>query len=231
MRIEGGRDYPEIEPRLFSFNSPLGACPNCEGFGNVTGLDMDVIVPDPTKTLGDGAIAPWNTPGYAHEREELDRVADEGLLPLDVPYQDLTSEQKQIVVDGSPQHKFLGLTGFFQQLERKKYKMHVRVFLSRWRSYQLCPACGGTRLRPEALAVRIGGKNLAEICAAQNRGRPKTSARTRTDRLAAASRPIDARAGDQPAGILGRGGAGISLARSDPAHAQRRHEAQNMRGG
>jgi excinuclease ABC subunit A len=166
MRCEScGRDYPEIEPRLFSFNSPLGACPTCEGFGNVTGLDMDVIVPDPAKTLGDGAIAPWNTPGYAREREELNRIADEGLLPLDVPYLELTEEQRQFVVEGSPQHKFLGLAGFFQQLERKKYKMHVRVFLSRWRSYQSCPACGGTRLRPEALAVRIGGKNLAEISA------------------------------------------------------------------
>ncbi len=164
MRCEScGRDYPEIEPRLFSFNSPLGACPSCEGFGNVTGLDMDLIVPDPAKSLRDGAIAPWTTPAYVHEQEGLSRLAKAGAVSLDVPYRDLTEEQKQLVFEGSPEHDFPGLVGFFQGLERRKYKMHVRVFLSRWRSYHTCPACGGARLRPEALAVRIGGRNIAEI--------------------------------------------------------------------
>ena len=173
MRCETcGRDYPEVEPRLLSFNSPLGACPNCEGFGNITTLDMDVIVPDPTKTLAEGAIAPWNTSGYAHEREELERVGRAGLLPLDVPFRDLTDEQKRILIEGSPKHSFGGLAGFFDQLERRKYKMHVRVFLSRWRSYQPCPACHGTRLRPEALAVRIGGQKSGRNLGPEDRGRP-----------------------------------------------------------
>ncbi|HEY1783942.1 MAG TPA: excinuclease ABC subunit UvrA [Pirellulales bacterium] len=164
MRCETcGRDYPEIEPRLFSFNSPLGACPTCEGFGNVTGLDIDLIVPDADKTLAGGAIAPWTTPAYVHEQEGLVHLAKAGLLSLDVPYRDLTDEQKRLIFVGSPEHGFAGLEGFFQGLERRKYKMHVRVFLSRWRSYHPCPACGGARLRPEALAVRIGGRNLAEI--------------------------------------------------------------------
>jgi len=164
MRCEScGRDYPDIEPRLFSFNSPLGACPNCEGFGNVTGLDIDLIVPDAAKTLAGGAIAPWSTPAYIHEMEGLSRLAEAGVLPLDVPYRDLTAEQKRLLLVGSPEHSFPGLEGFFQTLERRKYKMHVRVFLSRWRSYHPCPVCGGSRLRPEALAVRIGGLNIAEI--------------------------------------------------------------------
>ena len=90
-------------------------------------------------------------------------MAEAGLLPLDVPYRDLTDEQKRLILEGSPRARVSGPGRLFQGLERRKYKMHVRVFLSRWRSYQPCPACGGTRLRPEALAVRIGGKNLAEI--------------------------------------------------------------------
>ncbi|HEX4145501.1 MAG TPA: excinuclease ABC subunit UvrA [Pirellulales bacterium] len=164
MRCEScGRDYPDIEPRLFSFNSPLGACPTCEGFGNVTGLDIDLIVPDPAKSLAGGAIAPWTTPAYTHELEGLSRLAEARLLSLDVPYRDLSEEQKRLILEGSPEHGFAGLHRFFEGLERRKYKMHVRVFLSRWRSYQPCLACGGARLRPEALAVRIGGLNLAEI--------------------------------------------------------------------
>ncbi|MBI2826674.1 MAG: excinuclease ABC subunit UvrA [Planctomycetia bacterium] len=157
--------YPEPEPRLFSFNSPLGACPRCEGFGNVIDIDMDLVVPDRQKSLREGAIAPWNTPAYAHEREELLALADDYGLPVDVPFAQLTDEQRRRVVEGVPEREFGGLTGFFAWLERRKYKMHVRVFLSRWRSYRTCPACGGARLRPEALAIRIGGRNIADVCA------------------------------------------------------------------
>lgn len=160
-----GRNYPELEPRLFSFNSPLGACPICEGFGNIIDIDMDLVVPDPSKTLRQGAIAPWNTPAYAHELEELLALADDYGIPVDVPYQDLSEEHKALIRDGIPERDFGGLRGFFNWLERRKYKMHLRVFLSRWRSYFPCPGCHGARLRPEALAVRIGGKNLAEITA------------------------------------------------------------------
>ncbi len=158
-------EYPTPEPRLYSFNSPLGACPTCEGFGNVIDIDMDLIVPDPSKSLRDGAIAPWTTPAYAHELKKLLALARDYDLSVDVPFRELTAAQREVIVRGVPERKFGGLEGFFAWLERRKYKMHVRVFLSRWRSYRPCPACGGARLRPEALAARIGGKNIGEICA------------------------------------------------------------------
>ena len=160
-----GLEYPVPEPRLFSFNSPLGACPECEGFGNVIDLDMDLIVPDPNKSVRDGAVAPWNTPAYAHELKELIALADDVGLPLDVPFRTLNDEQLRIIRDGVPERNFGGLRGFFAWLERRKYKMHLRVYLSRWRSYRPCPACGGSRLRPEALATRLGGLNIAELAA------------------------------------------------------------------
>jgi excinuclease ABC subunit A len=158
-----GREYPPPEPRLFSFNSPLGACPECEGFGNVIDIDLDLVVPDPSKSLREGAVAPWNTPAYVHELEELIALADDVGLPLDVPFRELTPPQQQLILDGVPARNFGGLRGFFAWLEKRKYKMHLRVFLSRWRSYRPCPACGGTRLRPEAFATKVGGRNIAEI--------------------------------------------------------------------
>jgi excinuclease ABC subunit A len=160
-----GIEYPQPEPRLYSFNSPLGACPECEGFGNVIDLDMDLIVPDQNKSLRDGAIAPWNTPAYAHERTELLSLAADYGIPVDAPFRELSEQHRALILHGVPEREFGGLEGFFAWLERRKYKMHVRVFLSRWRSYRPCPQCGGTRLRPEALAARIAGKNIGEICA------------------------------------------------------------------
>ena len=159
-----GLDYPDPEPRLFSFNSPLGACSECEGFGNVIDVDMDLVVPDPNKSLRDGAIAPWNTPAYAHELKELLALADDYQLPVDIPFRALAPEHLQLIQAGVPEREFGGLNGFFDWLERRKYKMHMRVFLSRWRSYRACPGCGGARLRPEALATRVAGRNIAEIC-------------------------------------------------------------------
>jgi excinuclease ABC subunit A len=158
-----GLEYPQPEPQLFSFNSPLGACPRCEGFGNLIDLDMDLIVPDPRKSLQDGAIAPWNTPAYAHELKELLALAPDYGLPVDVPYRELTDAQKQLIRQGVPERNFGGLEGFFAWLERRKYKMHLRVFLSRWRSSRSCDECHGARLRPAALAIRLGGLNIAEL--------------------------------------------------------------------
>ena len=108
---ECGRDYPPPEPRLYSFNSPLGACPECEGFGNVIDIDMDLVVPDPRKSLREGAIAPWNTPAYAHELEELIALAGDYDIPLDVPFKDLTEPQLQLIREGVPERKFGGLRG------------------------------------------------------------------------------------------------------------------------
>jgi excinuclease ABC subunit A len=161
--VDCGLDLPTPEPRLYSFNSPLGACPECEGFGNVIGVDMELIVPDPGKSLRDGAIAPWNCPAYAHELEELLELAEDYDLPVDVPFSQLSPKHLDLIVRGVPERDFGGLDGFFAWLERRKYKMHIRVFLSRWRSYRPCPACGGARLRPEALATQIAGKNIAEV--------------------------------------------------------------------
>ncbi|MEM8864156.1 MAG: excinuclease ABC subunit UvrA [Planctomycetota bacterium] len=159
------RDFLAPEPHLLNFNSPLGACSECEGFGSVVETDMDLIVPDRTKSIRDGAIAPWNTPAYEHELEELLALAPDYDLPVNVPFSELSAEHVRLIEEGSPRHDFGGLQGFFRWLERRKYKMHLRVFLSRWRSYRPCESCGGARLRPEALAIRIGGKNFAEFCA------------------------------------------------------------------
>jgi len=160
-------DYPAPEPQLLSFNSPLGACPRCEGFGNIVDIDMQRVVPAPDKSIREGAIAPWNTPAYAHELEELLALAPDYGLPVDIPFQALSADQLRIVREGVPERNFGGLAGFFQWLEKRKYKTHLRVFLSRWRSYYLCDQCHGARLQPAARAVRIGNapddKNICEL--------------------------------------------------------------------
>lgn len=156
--------YPPPEPRHFSFNSPLGACPTCEGFGNLVDLDFDLIVPDPNKTIREGAIAPWNTPAYEHELQELLALAKDYSLPVDVPFHELTAAQVKLIREGVPERNFGGLQGFFAWLEKRKYKMHLRVYLNRWRSARECPTCHGTRLNSLALAWKIQTKNLAEIC-------------------------------------------------------------------
>jgi len=157
-------EYPDPEPRLYDFNSPLGACPQCEGFGDTVDVDMELVVPDPSKTIRDGAIAPWNTPAYSHELEKLLELAGDYDLPVDIPFRQLSESHLRLIREGVAERDFGGLRGFFNWLERRKYKMHIRVFLSRWRSYSPCPACRGQRLRPEALATKVGGKNIADIC-------------------------------------------------------------------
>ena len=157
-----GSRYDEPEPRLFSFNNPYGACPRCQGFGNTIDIDLDLVIPDKGKTLNEGAVEPWTKPKYRPLFTELKRFARQAEIPLDVPWYDLDAEQQQLIVDGG--RGFGGVRGFFQHLERKKYKLHVRVFLSRYRGYSLCSSCGGTRLRAEARQVRISGKNICQVC-------------------------------------------------------------------
>jgi excinuclease ABC subunit A len=154
--------YEEPEPRLFSFNNPYGACPRCQGFGNTIDFALDLVIPDKMKTLGEGAIEPWNKPKYRPLFTDLKRFAKQEGIPLDIPWAELEDEQRNLVLDG--EGKFLGVRGFFSYLERKKYKLHVRVFLSRYRGYSLCPACNGTRLRLEARQVKIDGRNICEVC-------------------------------------------------------------------
>ncbi len=157
------RDFQPPEPRLFNFNSPLGACPTCEGFGSLSEIDLGLVVPDRSKSVREGAIAPWNTPAYAHELDELLALADDYGLPVDIPFAQLDEGHLRIIQSGVPERQFGGLDGFFAWLEKRRYKMHLRVFLSRWRSYRVCPNCSGARLRPEALAVRVGGRNVAQV--------------------------------------------------------------------
>jgi len=161
-----GSRYDEPEPRLFSFNNPYGACPRCQGFGNTIDFDLDLVIPDKGKTLNEGAIEPWTKPKYRPLFTELKRFARAAEIPLDVPWYELDAEQQKLIVygDGDRGRGFGGVRGFFQHLERKKYKLHVRVFLSRYRGYSLCSACGGTRLRAEARQVKIDGKNICQVC-------------------------------------------------------------------
>jgi excinuclease ABC subunit A len=154
--------YEEPEPRLFSFNNPYGACPRCQGFGNTIDFDLDLVIPDKMKTLGECAIEPWTKPKYRPLFTDLKRYAKQAGIPLDVPWADLEDEHRNLILSG--EGKFLGVRGFFNYLERKKYKLHVRVFLSRYRGYSLCPECNGSRLRLEARQVKINGCNICEIC-------------------------------------------------------------------
>ncbi len=159
------RGFSEPEAALFSFNSPHGACPECEGFGSVHYIDMDKIVPDPSKTLREGAIVPWKSPAYQHELDELIAIADQHDLPLDVPFSEMGKEHLDLIWQGDRANDFGGLNGFFRWLEKRKYKMHLRIFLARWRSWRDCPQCHGRRLNDTALAWQIDGRNIAELSA------------------------------------------------------------------
>ncbi len=159
-----GAAYQEPEPRLFSFNNPYGACPRCQGFGNTVDFDLDRVVPDKGKSLTEGAIEPWTKPKYRQLAIEMRRYARAKGIPVDVPFRDLTTAQRNAILDGDRKEDFPGVKGFFAWLERKKYKLHVRVFLSRYRGYATCPECHGTRLRAEARAVKIAGRPITEVC-------------------------------------------------------------------
>ena len=156
-----GREFPEPDPQLFSFNSAVGACPTCEGFGRVSGLDPAKIIPDARKSIDNGAIICWQTPAYKELHRECRRACRAQGIRTDVPYQDLPESSRQFVWDGG--EEWIGVRGFFDWLETKRYKVHVRVMIARYRGYYLCPACHGKRLRPEALNVFVGGKCLADL--------------------------------------------------------------------
>ena len=154
--------YEVPQPRLFSFNNPFGACPICHGFGNIIELDMNLVVPDPSKSLQQNAIEPWSKPHYRAQLADLKRMAKKRVR-FDVPWAELTDDEKQFVIEGDGT-TWEGVKGFFRWLERKKYKVHVRVFLSRYRGYLTCPECGGARLRREARDVRVGERTIDVVC-------------------------------------------------------------------
>ncbi len=159
-----GLPYEDPQPRLFSFNNPFGACPTCHGFGNIIELDQELVVPDSAKSINQGAIEPWTKPHYRSQLAELKRAAKSKGIRLDVAWADLTPEEIAFVMDGDGED-FEGVRGFFRWLERKKYKVHVRVFLSRYRGYLTCPDCQGTRLRREARDVHVGGVTIDKASA------------------------------------------------------------------
>ena len=153
-----GIPYEDPQPRLFSFNNPFGACPTCHGFGNIIELDLELVVPDQAKSINQGAIEPWTKPHYRSQLAELKRATKTKGVRMDVAWADLTPDEVKFVVDGDGE--FEGIRGFFRGLEKKKYKVHVRVFLSRYRGYLTCPDCNGARLRREARDVQVGGVTI-----------------------------------------------------------------------
>ncbi len=153
----------EPEPRLFSFNNPFGACPRCQGFGNTVDFDINLVIPDKGLSLNDGAIDPWNRPKYRTWFTELKKQAAGLGIPMDVPWREMPEGAREVVLRGKG--SFEGVYGFFAQMEKKKYKLHVRVMLSKYRGYAECPECRGQRLRAEARAVRLNGLNICQSAA------------------------------------------------------------------
>jgi excinuclease ABC subunit A len=153
----------EPEPRLFSFNNPFGACPRCQGFGNTVDFDLNLVIPDKGLSLNDGAIDPWNRPKYRTWFTDMKKQAATLGIPMDIPWREMSDEAREIALHGKG--GFEGVYGFFAQMERKKYKLHVRVMLSKYRGYAECPDCRGQRLRAEARAVRLNGLNICQATA------------------------------------------------------------------
>ncbi|HVW20156.1 MAG TPA: excinuclease ABC subunit UvrA [Opitutaceae bacterium] len=168
-----GRTFRAPTPALFSFNSPLGACPRCRGFGRVIEIDYRLAIPDTSLSIQEGAIKCWEGKVYGESKRDLLVFARKRKIPTDLPFSQLTREQQDYVVQGEPGYgeengktwpgHWYGIKGFFRYLESKTYKMHVRVFLSRYRAYNPCPECGGARLQPEALCWRWKGRTLPQL--------------------------------------------------------------------
>jgi len=158
-----GRRLPELRPALFSFNSSLGACETCEGFGRVPALDRDRVVPDPGRSLRDDAIAPFATPAHRSIKRDLLRACRRLGIPTDVPFRELDPRHREVVMAGEPDGPWYGVRGFFEWLEARRYKVQARILIARYRRFDRCPDCAGARLRPEALAVRVAGRHLGEV--------------------------------------------------------------------
>ena len=169
---ETGRTFRAASPALFSFNSPLGACPQCRGFGRIIEIDYRLAIPDQTLSIDDGAIKCWEGEVYSASKDDLRSIAKKKKIPTNIPFGSLTPEQRDFVINGEPGYgenglewpkAWYGVKGFFTWLEKNTYKMHVRVFLSRYRAYNECPSCAGTRLQPESLCWRWNGRTLPEL--------------------------------------------------------------------
>jgi excinuclease ABC subunit A len=164
--------YSEPTPAAFSFNSPLGACDTCRGFGRVIGVDFGLVVPDEAKTLRDGAVRPWQTKSFKECQDDLEKYAKKRKLPLDTKWRELSPAQQAWVLEGEPEWVswrkswpgvWYGVRRFFKWLESKAYKMHIRVLLSKYRAYTECASCGGTRLKPDATLWKLDGKSIHDL--------------------------------------------------------------------
>jgi len=168
--------YAEPNPSTFSFNSPLGACDVCRGFGRVIGVDYGLVIPDENKTLREGAVRPWQSKSFAECQRDLEKFAPRFGVPLDTPWKLMRDEHRRWVLEGQDgwtgkwQTQWYGIKRFFEWLESKAYKMHIRVLLSKYRAYTPCTACGGARLKPDALLWRVGSRQDAEAVLTQKMG-------------------------------------------------------------
>jgi len=159
-----GREHRIPEPQLFSFNSPIGACEHCNGFGHTLELDEALVVPDPSKTLRNGAVDPFTKPSAKDWQEAMLRFAERHSISVTKRYLELTHEERKLLWYGHPKDRtFAGISGCFEELKRWKYKLYVRVFIRRYQTQYLCPECGGARVKPEALAVKVGRNSIAEV--------------------------------------------------------------------
>jgi excinuclease ABC subunit A len=155
------REFRDPTPALFAFNSPLGACPACQGFGRVIGVDFEKVIPDTELALEERPVAPWNTPAYESAYDDLFRACRRYSVRTDIPVRRLSAHERAVLVEG--RGDFYGIRGFFDWLETKRYKIHVRVLLARYRAYTLCGECRGARVCPAALAVRFRGRTIADL--------------------------------------------------------------------
>ena len=156
-----GCDFREPTPPLFAFNSPLGACVTCQGFGRVIGVDLEKVIPDPSLRLDERPVATWNTPAYESAYDDLFRACRRYAVRTDVPVERLSAHEREVLLKG--RGEFYGIHGFFEWLETKRYKIHVRVLLARYRAYRLCPECRGARLGPPSLSVRFRDRTISEL--------------------------------------------------------------------
>ncbi|HWR02255.1 MAG TPA: excinuclease ABC subunit UvrA [Chlorobaculum sp.] len=177
IRLAGGKEYrfsdrlemngvvyQEPSPQLFAFNSPIGACSVCQGFGRIAGIDEDAVIPDKSLSLAEGAITCWNSEKYSWYFKQLLRIAPHVGIPVDVPYEKLGHVHREMIWKGIPEREFKGLWPFFEDIEKDAgYKVHYRVFLSRYRGYATCSECEGSRLNQDARMVRVSGKNIGEV--------------------------------------------------------------------
>lgn len=157
------REFREPTPNLFSFNSPLGACPACQGFGRIITIDWDLVVPDPRKSLEAGAVEPWTKPSSEWEFRQMIQFCRRKKIPADKPWSELSEAQRKTILFGAKGEEYFSVKDFYDFLEKKTYKMHVRIFLSKYRGYIPCSDCGATRLKPDALAVRVSGLTIHEM--------------------------------------------------------------------